>query len=132
MESDFKIILEAMIDNSSLSNVQKQLTKERLKINADISIEDFAKSKREIEKQIANLATNIKNILGNAISDKQASQWAKQYYDNMISGAKQAEKAQQRLNAEQQKNNLEKQSQFYQTIIDNNKAIYNLKKSSYR
>ena len=39
--NDFKVILEAMIDNSSLSNIQKQLAKERLKISADISIEDL-------------------------------------------------------------------------------------------
>lgn len=97
MNNDFKIILEAMIDNSSLSNVQKQLAKERLKINADISVEDFAKSKQAIEKQIASLAQGIKTILGNAVTDKQASQWAKQYYDGMISGAKEAAKAQESL-----------------------------------
>lgn len=97
MENNFKVILEAMIDNSSLSDIQKQLAKERLKIGADISVEDFAKSKQEIEKQIASLAANIKSILGNAVSDKQANQWAKDYYDSMISGAKQATKEQESL-----------------------------------
>lgn len=95
--NDFKVILEAMIDNSSLTNVQKQLAKERLKISADISVEDFAKSKQEIEKQISKLAESIRTLLGNAVSDKQASQWAKQYYDQMVSGAKQAAKEQESL-----------------------------------
>lgn len=125
--NDFKVILEAMIDNSSLTNVQKQLAKERLKINADISVEDFAKSKQEIEKQIGKLAKNIKNILGTAITDKQASQWAKQYYDGMVSGAKEAAKAQEKLNAEQRKNTLAEQEKYYKRIIENNKEIYALK-----
>lgn len=98
MGNDFKIILEAMIDNSSLSNAQKQVAKERLKINADISVEDFSKSKHEIEKQILQLGKSIKTILGDAINDKQANQWAKQYYDQMITGAKQAAKEQEKLN----------------------------------
>ena len=94
---NFKIILEAMIDNSSLSKIEKDLARERLKINADISIEDFAKSKQAIEKQISSLAVVIKNILGDAVSDKQSSQWAKQYYDSMVSGAKQAVKDKEKL-----------------------------------
>ena len=59
--NDFKVILEAMIDNSSLTNVQKQLAKERLKINADISVEDFAKSKQEIEKLTKKAEERLKN-----------------------------------------------------------------------
>ena len=97
MDNDFKVILGAMIDNSSLTDVQKQLAKQRLKINADISVEDFAKSKQTIEKQISGLAKEIKSILGNAISDKQATQWANQYYNSMISGAKKATKEQESL-----------------------------------
>lgn len=106
MGDDYKIILEAMIDESSLSKAQKQIAKERLKIGADISVENFAKSKHEIEKQMVDLAKGIKTILGDAVSDKQATQWAKQYYDNMISGAKEAQKAQQKLNEEQRKSTL--------------------------
>lgn len=137
--NNFKIILETMIDNSSLSNVQKQLAKERLKINADISVEDFAKSKQAIEKQIANLAKGIKGVLGDAVSDKQASQWAKQYYDTMISGIKQAAKEQEKFNskvkegkalAQKQANDkfTTQQSTLYKGIIKNQNAIYSLKK----
>lgn len=125
--NDYKVVLEAMIDNSSLTNAQKEIAKERLKINADISIEDFAKSKQEVEKQIGKLAESIKKILGDAISDKQSTQWAKQYYDSMISGAKKAEQAQKKLNEEQRKNTLSEQEKYYTRIINNNKQIYALK-----
>ena len=43
------------------------------------------------------MGQNIKSILGNAVSDKQATQWAKQYYNEIISGAKEAAKAQEVL-----------------------------------
>lgn len=104
MGDNFKIMLEAMIDQSSLTNAQKQVAKERLKIGADISVEDFAKSKQAIEKQIVDLAKGIKTILGDAISDKQSTQWANQYYKQMIDGAKQAEKQLAREAAQRQKN----------------------------
>lgn len=98
MNDNFKIILEAMIDQSSLSNVQKQVAKERIKVNADISIEDFSKSKLEMQKQIASLGTYIKSTLGDAVTDKQANKWAEQYYASMVSGAKQAAKEHQKIN----------------------------------
>jgi hypothetical protein len=100
MNDNFKIILEAMIDQSSLSNVQKQVAKERIKVNADISIEDFSKSKLEMQKQIASLGTYIKSTLGDAVTDKQANKWAEQYYASMVSGAKQFTKE---LDANQKK-----------------------------
>lgn len=104
MGDNFKIILEAMIDQSSLTNAQKQVAKERLKIGADISVEDFAKSKQAIEKQMVDLAKGIKTILGDAVSDKQATQWANQYYKQMVDGAKQAEKQLAKEAAQRQKN----------------------------
>ena len=104
MGNNFKIILEAMIDQSSLSNAQKQIAKERLKIGADISVEDFAKSKNAIEKQMVDLSKGIKTILGDAISDKQATQWANQYYKQMIDGAKQMEQQLAKEAAQRQKN----------------------------
>ena len=97
---NFKVILEAMIDQSSLTNIQKKIAKDRLKISADINVEDFAKSKQAIEKQIQALGQGIKAILGDAVSDKQASQWAKQYYDQMISGAKKAASEQAKADKE--------------------------------
>lgn len=94
MNDDFKIYLKAIIDDSSLSDVEKKLAKERLKISADIDLKDFAKNKADIEKQFHSLAGVIKNILGDAVTNKQANQWAKQYYKEIETGAKQAAKEQ--------------------------------------
>lgn len=94
MNDNFKIYLKAIIDDSSLSDVEKKLAKERLKISADIDLKDFTKNKADIEKQFQSLAESIKNILGDAVSDRQATQWAKQYYKEIESGAKQVAKEQ--------------------------------------
>lgn len=96
MNDDFKIYLKAIIDDSSLSDVEKKLAKERLKISADIDLKDFAKNKADIEKQFQSLAGIIKNILGDAVSDRQATQWAKQYYKEIERGVNDLTKAQQK------------------------------------
>lgn len=97
MNDSFKIFLQAIIDDSSLTKVQKDLAKKRLEIQADIDFSDFAKNKADIEKQFRALSGIIKDILGDAVSDKQAVQWAKQYYKEIESGAKQAVKEQEKL-----------------------------------
>lgn len=103
MNDDFKIYLKAIINDSSLSDVEKKLAKERLKISADIDLKDFAKNKADIEKQFQSLAGIIKNILGDAVSDRQATQWAKQYYKEIESGAKQVAKEQANIYTTAQK-----------------------------
>lgn len=103
MNDDFKIYLKAIIDDSSLSDVEKKLAKERLKISADIDLKDFAKNKADIEKQFQSLAGIIKKILGDAVSDRQATQWAKQYYKEIESGAKQVAKEQANIYTTAQK-----------------------------
>ena len=80
MNNDYKIRLQAMIDDSSLADVQKKLAKERLKIGADIVLDQFGKNKAEIEKQSKALSNMIKGTLGDAVPDKLAAQWAKQFY----------------------------------------------------
>lgn len=97
MNDSFKIFLQAIIDDSSLTKVQKDLAKKRLEIQADIDFSDFAKNKADIEKQFRALSGIIKDILGDAVSDKQAVRWAKQYYKEIESGAKQAVKEQEKL-----------------------------------
>lgn len=47
MNNDYKIRLQAMIDESSLSDIQKKLAKERLKIGADIVLDQFGKTRRK-------------------------------------------------------------------------------------
>ena len=112
---DFKIILQAIIDNSSLDKIQKQLATEKLKATVDIDadLNAFAKSNHEIEKMMDKLAKKISIILGDAIDDKQAMQWARQYYKQMTDGAKQAAKEQEKLNALQQKEIQKNQEQQY-------------------
>lgn len=121
--NDFKIILEAMIDTSSLTNAQKQLAKERLKVSADIDFSNFVSEKQKI-KQLAN---EINEILGNSLKPSEALSWANQYWKQMQSGAKQAQREQEKLNQSQKKSSLETQEKYYQKIINNNKTIYSLK-----
>lgn len=127
MNDSFKVFLQAIIDDSSLTKVQKDLAKKKLEIQADIDFSDFAKNKADIEKQFRALSGIIKDILGDAVSDKQAVQWAKQYYKEIESGAKQAIKEQEKLNAAQKKNTLAEQESYYKRIIENTKQIYSLK-----
>lgn len=112
---DFKIILQAIIDNSSLDKIQKQLATEKLKATVDIDadLEKFAKSNQKIEDMMKGLADKISTILEGAIDDKQAMQWARQYYKQMTDGAKQAAKEQEKLNALQQKEIQKNQEQQY-------------------
>ena len=51
MNDNFKIFLQAIIDDSSLNKVQKDLARKKLEIQADIDFSNFAKSKADIEKQ---------------------------------------------------------------------------------
>lgn len=97
MNDNFKIFLQAIIDDSSLTKVQKDLARKKLEIQADIDFSNFAKSKADIEKQFRALSGIIKDILGDTVSDKQATQWVKQYYKEIESGAKQAVKEQEKL-----------------------------------
>lgn len=127
MNDNFKIFLQAIIDDSSLNKVQKDLARKKLEIQADIDFSNFAKSKADIEKQFRALSGIIKDILGDAVSDKQATQWVKQYYKEIESGAKQAVKEQEKLNAALKKSTLAEQESYYKRIIENTKQIYSLK-----
>lgn len=126
--NDFKIILEAMIDNSSLNNAQKQLAKERLKVSADIDFSNFVSEKKRIQQ----LANEINKILGDSLKPKEALSWANQYWKQMRSGAIQAQREQEKLNQAQKKSSLATQEKYYQRIINNNKTIYSLKEKLLR
>lgn len=127
---DFKIILQTIIDNSSLNDIQKQLASERLKATVDIDadIEKFAKSNKTIEDMMERLADKISIILGDAIDDKQATQWAKQYYKQMVDGAKELAKEQEKLNTLQQKQTLATQEKYYKKINQAEKERLNIKR----
>lgn len=98
MNNNYKIVLEALIDDSSLSDIQKRLAKERLKISADIELTSFSKNKADLEKQFKELSGVIKKTLGDAVSDQQAAQWARNYYDAIVSGAQLVIKEQKKSN----------------------------------
>lgn len=100
MNDNFKIFLQAIIDDSSLSDIQKRLAKERLKISADIDFSNFAKNKADIEKQFQALSGIIKNILGDTVSDKQAVQWAKSYVQTINNEVKKLDKIQLSIDTE--------------------------------
>lgn len=100
MNDNFKIFLQAIIDDSNLSDIQKRLAKERLKISADIDFSNFAKNKADIEKQFQALSGIIKNILGDTVSDKQAVQWAKSYVQTINNEVKKLDKIQLSIDTE--------------------------------
>lgn len=100
MNDNFKIFIQAIIDDSSLSDIQKRLAKERLKISADIDFSNFAKNKADIEKQFQALSGIIKNILGDTVSDKQAVQWAKSYVQTINNEVKKLDKIQLSIDTE--------------------------------
>ena len=126
---DFKILLQAIIDNSSLSNAQKQIAKEKFVANLDVSVDinKFASEKKKISEDFSKLANEIdqafKNI-GIELNTKQLNSFTNEY----INGIKQATKEQEKLNNSQKKHDLKIQEKYYKRIIDNNKSIYSLKK----
>ncbi len=126
--SDWIVQLEAVIDNSSLTNTQKKIAKEHFKADLDIQldIDKFANQKKRISKSVNGLASEMKTAFSNigiGLSDKQATAFAREFLGNI----KQATKEQEKLNQAQKKSSLATQTKYYQRIIDNNKTIYSLK-----
>lgn len=126
--SDWIVQLEAVIDNSSLTNAQKKVAKEHFKADLDIQldIDKFANQKKQISKSVNELATEMKTAFSKIdieLSDKQATSFAREFLGNI----KQSAKEQEKLNNLQKKNNIATQEKYYKKIIDNNKTIYSLK-----
>lgn len=131
--SDWIVQLEAVIDNSSLTNAQKKIAKEHFKADLDIQldIDKFASQKKQISKSVNELATEMKTAFSKInidLSDKQANSFAREFLGNIRQSAKEQEK----LNNLQKKNNLATQEKYYKRIIDNNKTIYFLKEKLLR
>lgn len=79
--NDFQITLEAIIDQSSLTKAQKQVAKDRLKINADIEIDKKTYSEiRSTLREISNL-TIKKEKLNPKIDTRQFEILSKQIAD---------------------------------------------------
>ncbi len=95
--SDFRILLEAKLDAKSIPAIQKQLLMEKVKLSATLDLEEFAKSKKSVRDQVSTLSKEIKHLMGDAVSSKEANQWAKEFYKQAVSGAEKADKAQNKL-----------------------------------
>lgn len=127
MDNDFKIILEAVIDNSSLTDAQKKIAKEHFAASLDIEldVDSFAKSKKEITENIAKMSKEFKKAfdkLNFKIDDKQLLSFTQEFFGEI----NKAVKAQEKLNQAQKNHRLEEQTKYYNRIIDNNKEIYKL------
>lgn len=59
MDNNYKTILEVLIDESSLSDIQKQLAKEKLKLTAEVSIDNLEGTKSEFKNQITKLFNSM-------------------------------------------------------------------------
>lgn len=73
--SDFKIILQALLDQTSLTEIEKKLAKKKIQLGIDI---DFANSIKESEKQVSELAMRFKSLF-NFKTDAEAMSFTKKY-----------------------------------------------------
>ena len=91
MEDNFKIILEAILDTTSLSNIKNKLAKTDFEIKPRVSPKEFAKAQKDIQDYISGIAKEIQKTFPE-IDEKQATQFAKSYYKNFLSDLKQVNK----------------------------------------
>lgn len=102
--NDFKIILEALLDQTSLTEIEKRLAKKKVQVGLDI---DFANTIVESEKQIAELAKRFKDVFN--LSDKDAMSLTRKYLSDANKLIAENERA--TLRAEKERTSeLEKQS----------------------
>lgn len=146
MENDFRVILEAVIDNSSLTDIQKKLAKEYFKANIDVEldIDAFAKQKKTLQHSIAEMSKYMKQAfsgIGITLNDKDAITFSKEFFNAIKAQtevAKKAQREQEALNerirkgkelAKKQANDsfTSEQSSIYGDIIRNQEKIYALK-----
>lgn len=125
--SDWIVLLEAVIDNSSLTNAQKKIAKEHFAASLDVEldIDSFAKSKKEITENIVKMSKEFKKAfdkLNFKVDDKQLLSFTQEFLGEINKAAK----AQEKLNQAQKNHRLEEQAKYYKRIIDNNKEIYKL------
>ena len=57
--SDFKIMLQALLDDTSLTDIEKKLAKKKVKVGLDM---DFANSIKDAEKQVDELSKRFKTM----------------------------------------------------------------------
>ena len=91
--SDWIVQLEAVIDNSSLTNAQKKIAKEhfRAELDVQLDINEFAKQKKVLKQNITDMAKQMKTAFSNIgldLDDKQLNAFAEEFLTRIQTVAK--------------------------------------------
>lgn len=78
MNDNLKIIIKAMLAKSSLSDIKKQLARQKFNVNVNVSMNQLSKALSGIEKQTSSIGKNIKKLTDNSTFEKQIKQWSMQ------------------------------------------------------
>ncbi len=78
MNDNLKIIIKAMLAKNSLSDIKKQLARQKFNVNVNVSMNQLSKSLSGIEKQTSDIGKNIKKLTDNSTFEKQIKQWSMQ------------------------------------------------------
>ena len=84
MGDNFKIILEAVIDQSSMTNAQKKIAKEHLIANLDVKLDldEFAKQKKNLSKSFTDMSAQLKQAFDKIkfdLDDKQITAFTRDF-----------------------------------------------------
>lgn len=113
MEDNFRIVLEAILDKTSLSNIKSQLAKTDFDIKPTISTKEFVEAERDIQKHISGIAKDIQGTW-QGIDTKSAIRLANEYFSLVENSAKKIARAQL-----QEEQNLQRQKDsFYKKNIN--------------
>ncbi len=75
MNDNLKIIIKA---KKSLSDIKKQLARQKFNVNVNVSMNQLSKALSGIEKQTSDIGKNIKKLTDNSTFEKQIKQWSMQ------------------------------------------------------
>lgn len=89
---ELKILLGAMIDKSSLTDIQKQVAKEKISMNVDLN---FAKALKESKDDVLKLSKQFKEMFN--FSDREALSFTKEYISKSTQLIKEETRAQESL-----------------------------------
>lgn len=130
---NFKVILEAVIDNSSLTDAQKKIAKEHFAASLDVEldVDSFAKQKKALSQNIDEMSKHFKKAFDKLqfkVDDKQLLSFTQEFFSEINKVAKAQEKLNELAKKQEQTEFLSKQTSFYRDIIKNQEDIYSLKK----
>lgn len=76
MNDNLKIIIKAMLAKNSLSDIKKQLARQKFNVNVNVSMNQLSKALSGIEKQTSDIGKNIKKLTDNSTFEKQIKEWS--------------------------------------------------------